>query len=229
MSGIANPQIDEMIERLSQRLEAEFALTVIDPQPISVPGDQGSVLGQVQAEDGTGRKIAFYLRPAAASQSVPAYVSRLSRATYLAETNVRVCIVIAETDDGAEADARACGAGLLVMTSESLTQVVEPSLPSDDLNESELEELAADVRRHIIRAAQLRITELETSYHRAREVVDPADTKAKDLLRQIKKKCSKCECWQEELTKEWDNASRRGDREALEALAQRALNDEPDA
>lgn len=229
MSGIANPQLDEMIERLSQRLEAEFALTVVDPQPIPVPGDQGSVLGQVQAEDGTGRKVAFYLRPEAATPSVPVFVSRLSRATYLAETNVRVCVVIAEKDDAAEGDARACGAGLLVMTSESLTQIVEPSLPSDDLNEGELEDLAADVRRHIIRAAQLRITELETSYHGAREVVDPADAKARELLREIKKKCSKCERWQEELTKEWDNASRRGDRQALEALAQRALDDEPDA
>lgn len=218
-----------MRDRLQERLEAEFALTVIEPKPIAVPGSQGSVLGQLQARDGVGGTIAFYLRPEDASPLVPAYVSRLSRATYEGEANVRVCVVLRSADDGAERDARACGAGLLVLSSESLIQVIEPAVPTEDLNEGELEELAEDVRRQIIRAGQLRITELETSYHRAREVVDQSDAAARGLLREIKKKCSKCERWQELRIKEWESANRRGDKVALEELAQRALDDEPDA
>jgi hypothetical protein len=229
VTGIENPQLDEMRERLAERLEAEFALMVIDPEPIAVPGEEASVLGQLQARDGAGGKLAFYLRPTGTTPLVPIYVSRLSRAAYAAETGVRVCVVLDAEDSDAEEDARACGAGLLVLTSESLTQVVEPSLPTDALNEGEFQEFAADVRREIIRAAQFRLSELESSYHDARKVVDPADAGAKEMLREIKKQSAACDRWQEKLVKESEDATRRSDREALEALNEKALNDDPGA
>lgn len=228
MTGIENPQLEEMRKRLAERLEAEFALVVIDPEPISVPGEAASVLGQVQARDGAGGKLAFYLRPAGTTPLIPIYVSRLSRASYATETGVRVCVVLDAEDSDAEEDARACGAGLLVLTSESLTQVVEPSQPTNELNEGEFKEYAAEVRREIIRAGQFRLFELESSYHDARKVVDPTNAGAKAMLRKIKKQSAACEHWEKKLVKECEDATRRSDREALEILNEKALNDDPD-
>ncbi len=229
MTGIENPQLDDMRARLVERLEAEFALEIVDPEPIGVPNEQASVLGQVQALDGTGGKLAFYLRPEDTVPRVPTYVSRLSRATYKADTGVRVCIVLAATDSTAEEDARACGAGLLILTAESLVQVVEPTAPTDTLGEAEFKELSEDVRREIVRASQFRISELESSYHDARKVIDPADGDAKQMLREIKKRSGVCEHWEEKLLKECENAARRRDIEALNQLKDRAMTDDPDA
>lgn len=228
MTGIENPLLDEMRTRLVERLEAEFALQVVEPEPVKVPGEEASVLGQVQAHDGSGRRFAFYLRPQDTAPRVPTYVSRLSRATYKAETGVRVCVVLSAADSSAEEDARACGAGLLVLTTESLTQVVEPNAPTETLSEAEFKELSDDVRREIIRSSQFRISELESRYHDARKVIDPTDGDAKQMLRDIKKKSAKCESWTDKLLKECENATRRHDIEALTQLKDRAMTNDPD-
>ena len=218
-----------MRARLVERLEAEFALQVVEPEPIKVPGEEANVLGHVQAHDGSGGRLAFYLRPEDTTSGVPTYVSRLSRATYKAETGVRVCIVLSAADSTAEKDARACGAGLLVLTTEALTQVVEPSAPTNTLSEAEFKELAEDVRREIIRSSQFRISELESTYHDARKVIDPTNNEAKQMLRDIKKQSAKCEGWKEKILKECENATRRHDIEALTQMKDRAITDDPDA
>ena len=201
-------------------------LTVLDePTRIPVPpqgdgGDELAILGQLQSLDSDGTTFAYYFRPAEAKPPIPRWLSTLSRVSYDLEPSPRIFLVVEETSDGLEADAVACGAGVLLLDREQsqIEVFVAPSPPGDELTAGEFERRVQAVRTRIVSRATLEQRRIQEQYSQASQIAANAGPASAARLRELQAEHDAMEAWKVERERELAAAARARDLERVLAI-----------
>ena len=117
--------------KTDMRVAAEIAIDqagftlVPEPVRVAVPADLkmvGSIVGDLQSLDGSGRRTFYYLRPTI-DAAVPKWIANLARASHAIEAG-SLYVVVAEVSSTFIDSCRDAGAGVLRLTDDGVFEVI---------------------------------------------------------------------------------------------------------
>lgn len=205
MSGeLGDPRIFEIRERLVPILEAQ-GHSVMEPLhryelPASDAMPQGgAIVGNLQTRDTEGRRFSFYIRPEHVVPLVPKWFSARVRAAATHHSNIDVYLVLERESPSAERDAKACGAGVVVIEAhDELRQVLLPSQPRDQLTGQEYSRRVEEARRIVGGHAELRREAVQSEYVHKKTIAGGAGPVTQAELDRLQAEYIEWDRWRDE-------------------------------
>lgn len=185
-----------------------------------VSGLSGSLLGDLQSVDGTGRRTFYYLR-AAPGDTLPKWLANLARESHELHAG-DFYIVVRDYVPAFEQACIAAGAGLLVLTQDNAFQVV---VNYADLTPHAVEAAFAaqidELRRSLERKLELARGDVEQRYQRVKVLVSDMDHEfGEKYVEEVEREYKGLDDWSLDISRQLDGVAARPSAAALVSISE---------